>query len=252
MTVAASPTHELHYAPPRSRHRRVARRFTALLIIAAVASTGVWWFPRLRANLVAFHWQEQCMRHSYAANTVAYQQDFGSSKPAIAITPLEWGRFASLFNSVPATGTIFVHEMRNSRGRRRLVALGATYPISAPMQLEGLDGVALVWRVIEPGSPLQPPRLANTNIHNIVRAKRSGTISLYGGSLDPASPSHFTFVFECAEGPQTFDAWLRDDDSLVIEAQPARTITPPAPASGASLRTSGGSGPGPSGRRAWR
>ena len=244
MTVTALPTHELHYAPPRSRRWRLARRFTVLLVISVVAFSGVWWFPRLRDNLLLFDMQQRCMSYAVPPSTAVHTALAASAVTPPGPIPPEWASFYASLSppGFKSHGTVFVHAMQSKVGSRRLVGVDI---------LSSVRTTDFCWRVIEPGSVIRRARLLQAGVQTL---RWDGyAFQIGAGAADPDDPSHFTFSCTLDGTVHAFDGWLRDDDTIAIERRKTgQAITPPAPASAASLRTSGGSGTRRLPRRAWR
>ena len=250
MKAAVAPTPELQYAPRPPRGRRIIRRLSVLAVVAAVAGSSAWWFPRLRENAQMFYWQRQCMAHAVPPATVVHDRPDGppNTAPRVMLVPPQW---TSLYGSISppglrSEGTVFLHAMKSREGIRRLVAVDEVDggPLTSNRHVQYVE---FCWRVIEPGSVLTRPRVVRTGNHALRFEGDPSGYRLTAGRVDPADPSHFTFTCAVVGRTYTVDGWLRNDDSVSIAPRPDPVdLIPPAPASPASLPTSGGSGPGPS------
>jgi hypothetical protein len=234
---------QLQYSPtPPWRRGRRFRRILVLAVLLLLAATAVLWFPRVRNDVLVVYWQHKCLRHVVPPSTVvhAYPPFDEGERTGVRRVPREWSYLYGALSppGLRSEGTPFLHELRTPSGKRRLVAVDVTEKPTPNSKY-----LTLAWRVIEPaGSPLVLPRILRSSGSRLPVDVDSGSFRVLSGDLDSNDRSHFSFVCEYAGRQQVLDGWLRDDDSVAIELRPAPPVTPPAPASPASLPTSGGSG----------
>jgi hypothetical protein len=229
----ASP---LPYAPPPPKFRRRARRIAfgvaigLLLLLAGVLMPSVLRQARL------LRLQRACERYSAPATQVVFEvgppptpksQNHPSdparkeSKILQALTTPQWDAFAQAapagFQSIGPI--LFMHDRRKPSGETRLVVVR----IPSPIKGISLTHFPLYVQLIHPAVALLPPRLVyGQTIHNpapMPSPSEPHHDRYYAGQADPADASHFTITCEINGQPGLIDGWLRDDDSVLLEAR---------------------------------
>jgi hypothetical protein len=234
----------VHYAPPVSRARRAANRWTLPLVLVLTGASAYWWGPPLAHRVRLVYWQDKCARHVYPPGQVVLEGDPGRARALIAkgyhstggtnaaayYVPREWERLYALLSppGFRSQGTAFLHTLRAPNGRERLVAI----------DIQLVDGTNIKWwgRVFELGSLLRPPRELPLSCGGGIVGRDSppSRERVLAGQIDPVDPSHFTFEvhtgLDDAE-PIILDGWLRDDDEVLVQERRQRgPLTPPPPA----------------------
>jgi hypothetical protein len=126
--------------------------------------------------------------------------------------------------------TLFLHERTSPAGHRRLVAVSQMQLASVPY-----DEVGPYCCVFIPAGAFSPPvcifdkRLAN-GMSRFPGPTLDGAEKLvvFAGQPDAVDASHFT-IRALEDGSETIlDGWLKDDDSIILEArrQPASMPAP--------------------------
>lgn len=257
-TVPASP--RLDYAPgaPLHRRRRV-RRVTLLVLLLAFALAAWRYGPRLWSRGRLLYAQHRCLAYDPPADLVVYEGDTSLAaallkQPAYAPIPvftLAGGPkfsppmvaahrpppLADLEAQIggPLTGgpcaVLFMHEMRDSAGHRRLVIAFRDSNSTGP-----LFATFGIWTVVmDPATLLSD--LRPTPKRNFKGWDYSGpgwelpgrNLRFYAGQIDPNDPSHFTIRYRMDGQEGVVDGRLNaagDDVDITVRTGPA---APPSP-----------------------
>jgi hypothetical protein len=251
-------------------HRRRRWRRTLLVLGALTCAAAAFWLgPPVGRHVTLLRLQRRCMAYSQLAGHVAYDahaeqaealpnadaryqlmldpKRYAVSMPDVGYVVPEW---QDLYAAISPPGmkpaaTLFLHERRNRRGEARLVAVH-----SVPAFVGYHRASHLSIRTVRPGTLLaRPVLLWETTSLTSVGDPVGDAERIITGRADPSDDSHFTFEIESMGERDTIDGWLRDDDSVVLEfRQRASSVTPPPPASPASLPSGGPAGAGPASR----
>lgn len=233
---AAPP--RMDYAPrPPLRRRRWVRRLGVCVVLLAAGGSTLWWLPPVWRNVQVLRMQARCASFTAPPDRVVYDRDRARGAQLRAFDPryatiaggtaayvaAEWADFYAVVSPPGArpAATVFLHERRNSRGERRLIAVTAHPGIFANPR-----GVFLDWYVLRPGTSLTRPKLLHNAESHLALERRDGDLRLFAGQPDPKDVAHFTFDFEQFDYRGTVDGWLRDDDTLVIERRGAHLPLP--------------------------
>ena len=205
----------IQYAPvqPGEKRRRIARK--VVLAFALLLTTPVLW----KCATVALHrgqmlyWQRRSMNHVARADSVVYDTSGTNWQPAA----VEWKRFNELY-SPPGRlplATIFLHERKNTRGERRLVAVEC---LLFPGDGVG-DHLYINQSVFKPGSLFDEPNEVQEHGANLLTAGFANywpgsRVRIFAGQADPADDTHFSFECE-VDGKRTImDGYLGADDKI--------------------------------------
>jgi hypothetical protein len=250
--------------PPWHRRRRWRRSLLAVGLIV-VAGSAFWWGSPVARHVTLLRLQRQCMTHQLPKTLAVFEEDpqraaqllvadsrYGrlhSSAAPVGISAPEWD---AVYAAVSPPGgfrfpTVFLHERRNSSGRKRIVAVvvgrWSLLPEKSPL--------FIAVKVLRPGSLVSPPALLFEDMpFEQLPGQQYGSTRIYAGQADPADWSHFTIDYDI-NGPNrilpfTLDGWLRDDDTVALQLRgPDPDVTPPPPASPASLPSGGPTAAGP-------
>ena len=199
---------ELNYSPKppaaRQARRRILRIIAALLIIAV----ALFWITIGSSALRSVYYLHQCLVFQQPPTHLVWEINHGAiihqevclPKHAILDTPREAG-----------AGVIFLHELRQPDGTRRLVSLVIDH--SNPIDPNGNFHVDY-----QSWEPLIYPKAMQWSqiTLNTAPATRYSHWKFFAAQPDPADPTHFTFTYEVDATPHTCDAWLKNDGNLVI------------------------------------
>ena len=245
-TVAEKP--QLDYAPTVPwRRRRLVRSLFWVLLLVVLAGTFYFAYPRVREQLQVLEWQRRCIAAPVPPDTLVFEEREWGTNYLIGGVPSAW---TTLYAAISPPGlqsqsTVFLREMRNPAGKRRLVAVDIDRTrMWRPTQ--GPYVINLSARVVRPGAGMIRPAVVSTTNHSLQTPGARQKMRIYAGAQDPADPSHFTFTYDIGGRVQVVDGWLGNDDTVTIEPRLEPVVTPLPPASPASLPTSVGSG-----RRGW-
>jgi hypothetical protein len=241
--MSATPP-PINYAPPPKGIRyHWVRRLTALALLVALCALAIRYGPRLNRRLDLLRCQRAAMGYSAAADHVVYERDSARAAALLRDSADYWAVYPSddghslppshvltgsevVVDFVPAWrdfyrqvsppgrnvgAVLFLHKLRSPGGHERIVALDG-------FAISGTAGLRPALTIFAPGSLTSPPRIVSDvesySLRTVgdLRAER-----VYAGQLDPADPSHFTVLYQTANGNGTLDGWLKDDDSVKFE-----------------------------------
>ncbi|MDB5332053.1 MAG: hypothetical protein JWP03_3204 [Phycisphaerales bacterium] len=240
--MAATPP-PINYAPPPKGIRyHWVRRLIALALLITSCALAIRYGPRLNQRLDLLRCQRAAMGYSAAADHVVYERDPARSTALLRTSSDYWAVYPSdgrprvppshmlaesnvVVDFPPAWrdfyelasppgrnvgAVLFLHKLRSPGAHERIVAVDGF--------ATGAADLRLALAVFEPGSLAARPRIISDMESNSLqkigdlRAER-----VYAGQLDPADPSHFTILYQTANGNGTLDGWLKDDDSVKFE-----------------------------------
>lgn len=261
----------LEYAPhPPSRRRRIVRRASVFFALIVVVGIAIRWLPAARDRIQIQFWQRQCLNHRPAPGKVVYDDEGERTRKLLAdpryqvrypgaqdayFVPRHWSELYARLSppGLNSNGTVFLGRMTTPAGQTRLVALDVTYLPGPGTSWAGIVPAEipswfLTARVIQPGSVLNRPKLLSSSTESLSRMDIPSPVLT--ANLDPEDSSHVALLGD------RVDAWLRDDDTVLIAPRVKRQFmpfsmsgypTPPAPTSPALLRSSAGPATRPSG-----
>jgi hypothetical protein len=219
----------LHYAVPSPANvHQVAGRWFIVLAVAIAVGVFASQIPGFWRRAQLLYWQHQCMSYVFSPAQpvldVLQPTRFGFGATGKIAQPWE-----TLYNLMSRPGmrsiaTVFLHERVSPAGHHRLVAIGLHF-----------DGHSLECgtRIIIPGDLVSGPKeiLSAGKVVPFVAIQPE---KVFGGVVDPADPSHFTFAIDGPD-PGEMNGWLMDDDTIRLEFH-QNPSTQPVPASPASSR----------------
>lgn len=210
---------QIDYAPtlPGHRRHRAVRRIAVGLITLALVVIAIKGAPSARRRVELLYWQHRALSYSPPPNQVVYDDN-----PDTARVARPWERFYQAL-SPPGrlpTATLFLHELRNSRGEKRLVVIEESPAIWA-MASGRVERTTfrISQTVIAPGGFLSKPHVISDGRIADADSGLSDNrqhLRWFAGRPDPANRAHFTISGTCDGNPFMFDGWLRDDDRIDI------------------------------------
>jgi hypothetical protein len=225
------PRPSLHYEVPQPLHRRqITTRRVIILIIALSIGGLASQFPRLLRRAQLLYWQHQCLGYSLSPTQMIMSIPAGHSvKPsAVPFIAAPWRELYTLMSrpGMRSDGTVFLHELISPAGHHRLVAVNMSVSLNQSL-------IECGSRIIKPGDLISEPKeiIAGANMDGFLIAGRA--VQIFGGTLDPADPSHFSFAVNDGPDRDQMDGYLRDDDHIRLEFH-AIAATQPVPTSPAS------------------
>ncbi|MDB5303396.1 MAG: hypothetical protein JWM97_945 [Phycisphaerales bacterium] len=232
----------ISYAPaPKGIRYHWVRRLTALALLIVLCAATVRYVPRMNRRLELLRSQGLAMTYTAPADHVVYERDplkaaallrassnywaldwpsdnGHATPPSRALNPYgavvdfapAWGDFYRLA-SPPGRNTgavIFLHKLRSPAGHERLVGVDGFLSL-------GIAGLRLNACVFQPGTLFSRPEFVSDGVnYSLEEMGELPARRVYAGQLDPADPSHFTILYETAEGTGVIDGWLMDDDNV--------------------------------------
>jgi len=211
--MADSPL-QLEYAlEPSWRKGKRARRaiITAILLLGVVAS--VKWVGPAWTHGKVLYYQHQCLTHSELPSSIVY--DLNQKQP-LKVIAKDWEQFYAAFS--PPGGrfnaTVFLGELRRKDGTARLVSIDVqsiqerillTYPFDV--------------HVIKPATLWKQAELCSNTSWTVPFPAELSMDRIHAGQRDNARADHFTITSEGPRGSVIIDGWLKDDDSVLLEAR---------------------------------
>ena len=258
-------TAQLDYAPaPPLLRRKRGRRIFLLIVLLLMEYPAYRYGPPAYRRTRLLSLQHRCLTHSPPADQVVYDEDSPTTAahmadpsylavypnpvwlgqvPSASKKSIAMRRARELQNVLPylpppvklpnygpslaACATLFMHELKTSKGMRRLVIV-----VRSPSGYGPYDYPFDLVPVL-----LQPATL--TTLARAVAPKRqlsiidwlgpagpppSHNLRFYAGQLDPADPAHFTISYDLEDGRGIIDARLNDagdDITITIRSGPA-------------------------------
>jgi hypothetical protein len=198
---SSAPRARLDYVPvtPTPFRSGLVRYSMAGLMASAALLSAITWGPQSLRRVGLYLLQRQCAAYVAPPNL-----------PAIGAVPDCWSRFYARLSPPGGKpdGMIFLHERVSPSGNRRLVAL------ELHLGSGNHEGPEAHARVIALGTPARPPREI-FQLGGELRFQSGASVS--AATADESDSSHFVFVITGANGNQTIDGWLTDDDRVILE-----------------------------------
>ena len=211
--MADSPL-QLEYAlEPSWRKGKRARRaiITGILLLGVVAS--VKWVGPAWTHGRLLYYQHQCLTHSEVPSRIVYDDD---ERRTLAVVARDWEQFYSVFS--PPGGrfnaTVFLGELQRKNGTARLVSIDARAIPELDLLVHQFD-----IHVIEPAGLWKPAKLCSNTTWRVPDPAGFSIDRIHAGLRDPSRADHFTITLERSGGELIVDGWLRDDDSVLLEAR---------------------------------
>ena len=183
----------LGYAPPPGARGRAAWRSVRLVLGLCLALAGWRWGPTLVRHTQFLRFQQQCLAYLAPAEQVVFLES-GDANARIQPAPRCWVELNKTAGTTATQGAmLFLHELKTSRGERRLVAVEYTGG--------GLLGMTPI--VVKPASWRTGPALC-TDLALELTVEGSNLIGMggmparrfYAGRVDGADPAHFIIPFD--------------------------------------------------------
>jgi hypothetical protein len=267
MTTATTAPLEYAPGAPLRRRKRV-RRVVTLIVLLALLFPAYRYGPPAYRRMVLLYEQHRCLAYTAPADEIVYDEASSTTAsratqpgyamltvrlwrasvsaavrqpaPLVAFAPnlppagtaqpgmTSGGRILPRSGAIPTGGVLFVHELRNKAGHRRLAVVQRTPTESGPFAYPfGLE-VALY----EPATFRAPARYVGTQPPVTYIDMLSGInplipirpLRFYAGQVDSADPAHMTIRYELDGQQGVVDGRLNDTgDDLIL-----RVVSGPA------------------------
>jgi hypothetical protein len=241
---------QLEYAPgaPLRRQKRVRRIATAVLLLALMLPAYRYARPAYR-RMVLLYAQHRCLAYSPAADLVAYENatpqasallarpgyvllpTFGAAGPGTVagyrpppLTDLEARIGGTL--SGGACAVLFLHELRDSSGNRRLVIVFRDARSVGPLfEVFGISGLVMNPATFRTELRPTPKAIVKGWVYNGPGWNLpAGDLRFYAGQIDSNDPGHFTIRYEMESKEGIVDGRLNatgDDVDIKVISGPA-------------------------------
>jgi len=248
-------TAQLDYAPasPKRFRKRVGRAIFCIALVAVVV-LGWQFGPRAFRQARLLYVQRQCLSYAGPSDRVVYDENSDSTADrlkqagysplpartgpvAVYIAPPLKGMTPVLTSSgiagpKPGRGaTVFMHEMRNAAGQRRLVLVerlplsGMAPPFDYAFSLDVF--------MFEPGNWTKSPtfvgHLNGFDWNGPTSYPSTKGLRFYAGQIDPVDAGHFVIRYDLDGGSGVIDGWLNaagDDVKIKIRSGPGMAPSP--------------------------
>ena len=233
----------LEYSPRPAWHKRRQLRRIALLWIFIGVGAAAWkWWKAGTDRALMLYWQHRCLTYSAPSDQIVYEQNpqtvaallkdanyvgINDGRPG---SPTFAGRKAApleklmpfLPRAVPASGVLFMHELRTASGERRLVVLESGFgKESPPLFIVGYDVNANCYQL----ATWRTPIVDHTAVYMIdvlnQLLTKPADFRVFAGQPDPADSSHFTMAFELNAKRGIVDGYLKDGGRLELTVRNA-------------------------------
>jgi hypothetical protein len=200
-------------SPTYGRWRRL-RLIGAIVVLLLLIPVGWRAAPRVWNHIQVLYWQRKAMNYSPPADQVVYEDEpvaaallltksgySGSVSPHSAMLMARpWDRFDARLSPPGAepAATLFLHELRNSAGQRRLVVVQDYFRVfgafrhAVSVTPSDSDACYASGKVFRPGAAFSSPvELSSTmRFLNMRPLNSSKSLRWYAGQADPKDPSH--------------------------------------------------------------
>lgn len=226
----------LEYQPRRSRRRHLQRASLLMLLCISLVVAAKRWGPSAWHRFQLTYWLHRCMIYSPPADQIVYQDgmasllltwedgspDVGASLPATTDNPNAqerearcWNEFNKFVGIIAYAGTtsniLFLHERRDEKGRRWLVAIYFFERFR--------DTIDIGQLIISPEISGAGVQYTSGSAHMIVPSEyledRNGfdlppkNLTFFAGQPDPKDSSRFSIRFKLGEYTGHIDYVLR-------------------------------------------
>ena len=209
---------QLQYQPrtvfkTRQRRNRILGSFVIVLIAVIIIRLG----PKIWIHTQVLYLQRQCTNFNFPARSTF---DLASASPGLRVPPFD--QMMQLKGLKPEP-LLFLHSRQSKNGTTRLIAVSSSWPNAVPWLRCIVVEPSTFWRTLASQETITP-------IPVIATAAQANA-----GEIDRYDNSHFTIdvtVTDQTLGRSTthkitYDGWLRDDDTVLLEARPPVPIPPP-------------------------
>jgi hypothetical protein len=209
---------ELHYQQPPHRRRKIIRRTLLVLFILFGVAISLPLMKREFARMQLVKLFDACC--AIKPHDIAHAHQQGAAK---ADVPPEWKDLnAALSANINSSGTLFLGRLRTLNGSEScLVGVDLVSWSTSPMILN-----MRVRTIVTDGRPRRP-RYGLLSDAAVMLAN-SNNLVLHGGVIDPADPTHFSIAFESDSEQGFIDGWLKDDQTVLLQARLRSPTTAPA------------------------
>jgi hypothetical protein len=245
-----SPPHRvrlLRYEDTAALRRRALRRrlFTVLALLAAAKLLFETIGPRAWDGAMTLFWQERCLNYALPGDRVvyvaaprgaalpAYLKDFSAAvgatwrgtvgAPPYPVELAEFQKLTAPGDAVPwdaLPGPVFLHGLRDARGRQRLVTVYAL--ANNPAGWWTLVAVVRDPIGLRRGPAPRPPPILSTACWPMPNAG-ADELAVFAGQPDPNAPSRFTLRVWLNGKAQLVRGQLQDDGSIAFTSSSGLT-----------------------------
>ena len=229
-----SPPVQLLYekkpSPPQRRRRWLIFSVVLVTMLFVVARVG----PPVLRRIKLLYYERQTLTHVESRGTLCvgesvavgpYDPSMNQFSPEPQAGPSPADAFLNLFENSPYPvwrGVVFSHARKRPDGAERIVIITGISQIN----VAGTSySKGCFWRVFERGNLTKDPKELLSANSGAWLPNFTQFLSIYAGQPDPLDESHFWFDIMTENQRITYDGWLRNDDTVVIEPRPA-TSTP--------------------------
>ncbi len=213
----------LNYAPPLKRFHRWNRRGMEIIFFAGIVAAVVVWGPSLLRSTEIYYWQDRALGHRPVAGKIVYELDLTTGAGMTPGANSEMAHLKSLgWTTRAPTYTVFLHEMTESNGTKRLMNLDVdpiTNVLSPPESTFSILFYESARTPVKFGDHFEPWIGSAGPIYLDIPAKFHH-LKVFEGQIDPTNPSHMTFNYDVDGHLHTVDGWIHRDGGLLLSTRP--------------------------------
>jgi hypothetical protein len=260
---------QLEYAPAPPLYRRKRfRRVALLVVLCAVVYPGWRYGPRVWAKGRLLYAQRRCLNYAAPADRVVYESRQPQAAellkrhgyyplapwavltggtpasfpaPVAVYIPDELNELERCLLGAPAppsSAVLFLHEMTDKAGRRRLVIVrrgaGAYGPVISPFDI---SATVYAPATLSTDLSVVPSAVSMSLAYNgpAIQLPTAG-LYFYAGQIDPGDASHFTIRYEMGGQEGVVDGRLNDRGDAIDLKIVSGPAAPPSPWSSSFVR----------------
>jgi hypothetical protein len=210
----------LNYAPKPPAAQIYLRSAYRLIVVAGLAAVMFFWAPGIIRWLTVLYWQNRCLNYDAPQNHRIYECDLRTGHEIYREVNPNQAAYEELFAAGAGIRwtmpTLFLHEMRQPDGQRRLVIID----VPRLGGRKSAQTINLRAEVLTPTAFLSPPKSSGLLVLPVDIPADGRRIKFFAGHLDEYNPSHMTFDFEIDGVRHTCDCWLKNGGQLIVARRP--------------------------------
>lgn len=259
MTAATAQLEYAPGAPLRRRKR--VRRIVTLILLLALMFPAYRYGPPAYRRIFLLYEQHRCLTYTAPADEIVYDEASSTTAaratqpgysmltvrlwtasvsaavrqpteliafapnlpPVVAAQPgiSSGGRALPRSGAVPTGGVLFLHDLRNKAGHRRLAVVQRTPtevgPFPYPFGLEVALYEPATFRAAARYAGTSPPVTYIDNLSGLIPLIPIRPLRFYAGQVDAGDAGHFTIRYELEGQPGVVDGRLNDTgDDLIL------------------------------------
>jgi len=209
----------LDYGQVPTNQKRWFRRTIRIIVLLGFAAAVYFLGPPTWRWMQFLFWQNRCLGYTAPRDHVVFDFDVAHRQLSYCDAVTAEARlqdFGGCSSGLTFHGTLFLHEMRQPNGAREVVWADVGM-WGAPTE-ESSFSVQIGANDLNDYPP--PYRKIPSNMQSVAIPPSCRRFKVFAGQVDASNPSHFTFDYDTDGTRHTVDAWLNNQDQLLISPRP--------------------------------